>query len=236
MKITLLTGQIYDISEAVGMNIKVIPSRSGRKISLRIDAKERIPVLSVPRFCSRKRAISFVNENMDWLIENLSKIPPQKKFSDGMRFLLFGEEVIIKHSPQQKRGTWLENNVLYVSGSAEFLHRRVRDYIKKTAAAKFYAQSAELAAKIGQKLSGVSIKDTKSRWGSCSTLHHINYSWRIALAPRSVIDYLIAHEVAHLKHQNHSSAFWNCVAELNADWQSGYSWLKQNGKTLYKYD
>lgn len=236
MKITLLTGRIYDISEAVGMNIKVVPSRVSGKISLRIDHKERVPVLSVPRFCSRKRAINFVNEHMDWLIENLSKLPPIKKFSNDLSFSLFGHKVTICHCPEKRCGTQLDGNVLYVSGSAEFLHRRVKDYIKKAAAQKFYEQSVALAAKIGKKISGVSIKDTKSRWGSCSTLRHINYSWRIALAPQEVIDYLLAHEVAHLKYQNHSADFWQCVAELNPNWQSGHDWLKNNGKLLYEFE
>ncbi len=236
MKITLLTGRIFDISEAVGMNIKVVPARTSWKISLRIDHKERIPVLSVPRFCSRKRAINFVQEHMDWLIENLSKLPPIKRFTDGLTFSLLGQEVTICHCPEQRCGTRLDGNILYVSGSQEFLHRRVRDYIKKAAEKEFYECSAMLASKIGQKVNGVSIKDTKSRWGSCSTLQHINYSWRIALAPREVIDYLLAHEVAHLKHQDHSVAFWGCVAELNPNWQSGHDWLKKNGRTLYEFE
>lgn len=236
MKITLLTGRIFDISEAVGMNIKVVPARTSWKISLRIDYKEHIPVLSVPRFCSRKRAINFVQEHMDWLIENLSNLPPVKRFTNGLTFSLLGYDVTICHCPEQRCGTYLNGNILCVSGSEEFLHRRVRDYIKKTAEKEFYECSVTLASKIGQKVNGVSIKDTKSRWGSCSTLQHINYSWRIALAPREVIDYLLAHEVAHLKYQNHSAAFWACVAVLNPNWQSGHDWLKKNGKSLYEFE
>ena len=83
MKITLLTGKTFDISEAVGMDIKIITSRMGRKLSLHIDAKERRPVLSVPRFCSRKQAIKFVNENMDWIINNLGRLPAVQYFADG---------------------------------------------------------------------------------------------------------------------------------------------------------
>ncbi len=235
MKITLLTGKTFDISQEIGMDIKVVISRSSRKLVLRIDSKERIPVLSVPRFCSRKRAINFVNENMGWLLKTLNKLPEQKKFSNGETISLFGEQVIIKHQPQLKGGVWLENGVLSVSGGVEFLHRRVKDYIKKRAADEFYILSRDLAQKIGCHLNGVSIKDTKSRWGSCSSLQHINYSWRIALAPRFVINYLMAHEVAHLKHADHSHAFWKCVAELEPNWRQGNDWLKSYGKDLYIY-
>ncbi len=234
MKITLLTGRTFDISEAVGMDIKVVNARGG-KLLLKIDSKERRPVLSVPRFCSRKRAIAFVNDNMEWIIKNLQKLPELKYFSAGETILLFGVNVCVRHCPERRGGVWLEGSELCVSGGAEFLHRRVKDYIKARAQKEFYAASKALAARIGCELKGISIKDTKSRWGSCSTLKHINYSWRIALAPQNVINYLLAHEVAHLKHPDHSPAFWRCVAELEPTWESGRAWLKNHGKELYTY-
>lgn len=235
MKITLLTGKIFDISEAVGREIKVVMVAGSRRLSIRIDHKERVPVLNVPKYCSRRRAIAFVRENEDWIEENLQKLPPVKVFKNGESVLLFGETVQICHQPQSRRGVWLENGVLGVSGGEEFLHRRVKDYIKKRAAEEFYIKSQQLAQTLGRRLNGVSIKDTKSRWGSCSSLHNINYSWRIALAPQCVIDYLLAHEVAHLKHADHSADFWACVAELNPDWQRGHNWLQKHGRELYAY-
>ena len=235
MKITLLTGKTFDISEAFDFDIKIVQSAMSRKLTLRIDAKEHIPVLSIPKYCSRKRAVAFVNENMDWIINSLGKLPQMKQFTAGDSFLLFGQKVTIRHNADARRGVWLDNDVLNVSGSAEFLHRRVRDYIKQRAADEFYKISADYAKQLGEKLSGVSIKDTKSRWGSCSVLHHINYSWRIALAPDYVIYYLMAHEVSHLKHPNHSPRFWECVNDLYPDWKQGHDWLKKHGKSLYSY-
>ena len=235
MKITLLTGKTFDIAEAVGMDIKVVQSRSSRKLTLKIDEKERVPVLSVPRFCSRKQAINFVNEHTEWIINALNKLPEIKYFADKTAFSLFGQNVTIEHRPDARRGVWIEENMLCVSGEAEFIHRRVKDYIKKRAGEEFYTRSKELANKLGCKLNGVSIKDTTSRWGSCSSLQHINYSWRIALAPDFVIDYLMAHEVSHLKHPDHSDEFWACVATLCPEWSRGRIWLKRYGKTLYAY-
>lgn len=235
MKITLLTGKTFDISEAVGMDIKVVPSRSGRKLTLKIDEKERVPILSVPRFCSKKQAVEFVNEHLDWIVKSLNKLPEVKYFADGVSFSLLGQIVTIEHHPEARRGVWLDGNKLCVSGAAEFIHRRVKDYIKKRAQEEFYTRSHQLAGKIQCRLIGISIKDTFSRWGSCSSLKHINYSWRIALAPDFVINYLIAHEVSHLKHQNHSADFWQCVALLCPEWSRGRIWLKRYGKTLYAY-
>lgn len=235
MKITLLTGKTFDISEEVGMDIKVIRSDKSGKLILRIDSKERIPVLSVPRFCSQRRAVKFVNDNMDWILQSLAKLPEIKNFCDGDTISLFGQSVTISHRPQEKGGVWLENGLLCVSGDSQFLHRRIRDYIRRRAADEFYLRSKKLAEQIGCKLNGVVIKDTKSRWGSCSSLNNINYSWRIALAPDFVINYLMAHEVSHLKHRDHSDSFWKCVANLCPEWSKGNSWLRRNGKTLYAY-
>lgn len=236
MKITLLTGKIYDIKDELGIDIEVIPSRSFSRLVLRIDTKKRIPVLSVPRFCSRRKAVNFVNEHMGWIMTSLAKIPKLKKFEDGDNLLLFGKPVKISHQADARCGVRLDGNILIVSGSNEFLHRRVKDYIKKEAKKIFYEKSQELAQKLDKKIIGVSIKDTKSRWGSCSSLNHINYNWRISLAPDYVITYLLAHEVAHLQHQNHSEAFWNCVNFLDSDWKKGHDWLKKNGKSLYYYE
>jgi hypothetical protein len=235
MKITLLTGKTFDIRQALGIDLKIVQSSVSRKLVLRIDGKERIPILSIPKYCTRKKAIDFVHENMDWIVENLQKLPEQHLFTDGEEISLFGKKVKISHQPAARCGVMLENNTLIVSGNAEFLHRRVRDYIHKLAAEEFYIRSKKLAAELGCRLNGVCIKDAKTRWGSCSTLGNINYSWRIALAPDFVIDYLVAHEVSHLKHNNHSAAFWQCVASLDSDWKKGRNWLKENGKILYAY-
>lgn len=235
MKITLLTGKTFDIKEAIGMDIKVIHSQKVGKLILKIDTKERIPVLSVPRFCSQRRAVKFVNENMDWILKSLANLPEIKKFSDGETISLFGKQLKITHRPQERGGVWQEDNLLCVSGAPEFMHRRIRDYIRRQAKDEFYIRSKKLAQQLKCRINDVVIKDTKSRWGSCSSLNNINYSWRIALAPDYVIDYLMAHEVAHLKHQDHSDAFWATVAKLCPEWSRGNSWLRRFGKTLYAY-
>ncbi len=235
MKITLLTGKIFDIKEAIGIDIKIVQSKTSSKLILKIDAKERIPVLSIPKYCTRKRAINFINENMDWIIESLKKLPKIKYFEDKEKISLFGKLYTIIHKKEAKCGVMEEKDCLIVSGGKEFLHRRVKDYIKRKAETEFFNISSDLANRIGCKINSVCIKDTKSRWGSCSTLNNINYSWRIALAPDFVIKYLIAHEVAHLKHPDHSVDFWNCVEFLYNDWKKGHKWLQDNGKNLYVY-
>ncbi|MDD6881420.1 MAG: SprT family zinc-dependent metalloprotease [Firmicutes bacterium] len=236
MKITLLTGKTYNIQEAFDFPLKVIRSSRAKRLTLRIDNKERLPVLSLPPRCTQKQAVAFVNLHHDWIIDSLSKLPQTKKFCSGQSISLFGKPVTICHAPEKRCGARQEEGILYVSGSSEFTHRRVKDFIKKEAQAQFYKLSRQLAKKIGCQVNDVVIKDTKSRWGSCSSLNNINYNWRLALAPQSVINYIVAHEVSHLAHQNHSAAFWQCVANLCPDYEIGQNWLREHGKELYVFE
>lgn len=236
MKITLLTGKIYNIQEAFDFPLKVTKSPRAKRLTLRIDSKERIPILSLPPRCTQKQAIKFVTEHQEWIIESLNNLPKSQKFTSGQNITLFGKNILICHAPEKRWGARIEQGVLYVSGESEFTHRRVKDFIKKEAQKIFLKLSQKLAAKINRKVNDVVIKDTKSRWGSCSSLNNINYNWRLALAPRYVIDYIVAHEVSHLAHQDHSAAFWQCVADLCPDYLSGQEWLKQHGKELYVFE
>lgn len=235
MRITLLTGKTFDIAKELGFEIKVIKSTHAKRLTLRIDSKERIPVLSLPPRCSGAKAVDFVNEHLDWIEKTLAKIPQAENFAEGETISLMGKEYTITHVPSARRGVYIEENKICISGDKNFLHRRLKDYIKKTAQKEFLKTSQEKAARIGCHVNSVSIKDTKSRWGSCSTLDNINYNWRVALAPDFVIEYLIAHEVAHLKHQDHSKSFWQCVKNLYPRSSEGRLWLKTRGKELYRY-
>lgn len=236
MKITLLTGKTYDIEAEVGFPLKVIKSPRAKRLTLRIDQQERIPVLTIPNRCSAKRAIDFVSGYQGWIEQSLSKLPESRHFTDGTTISFFGRTLTICHLPQKRCGVLEEDGKLYVSGEREFLHRRVKDYLKKQAQAELWTLSSQQANRLGCPLKDVTIKDTKSRWGSCSSLHNINYNWRISLAPQCVISYMVAHEVSHLKHQDHSGTFWKCVKELYPQAEEGKSWLSHHGKELYLYE
>lgn len=236
MKITLLTGKTFDIQAALNMDIKIIKSPKAKRLTLRIDAKERLPILTIPSRCSAKRAVEFVEMHRAWLEENLQKIPAIKHFENGEKISLMGKEYTINHCPQKRCGVMIEEDNIVVSGSKEFLHRRICDFIKKKAQEQLLKKSQTLANKIGCHVNHVSIKDTKSRWGSCSSLENINYNWRICMAPKYVINYLVAHEVSHLLHQDHSREFWQCVKKLCPDAAKGRLWLKNYGKELYRYE
>ena len=236
MKITLLTGKIYNIQEAFDFPLKVIKSPRAKRLTLRIDSKDHLAMLSIPPRCTQKQAISFVQQHQEWIIDSLQKLPQTQRFTSGLKISLFGKDITIQHAPEKRWGARIENGILYVSGSSEFTHRRVKDFIKKQAQKTFLSLSQKLAKKINCQVNDVVIKDTKSRWGSCSSLNNINYNWRLALAPQEVIDYIVAHEVSHLAHQDHSEEFWACVAKLCPNYQKGQNWLKNHGKELYIFE
>ena len=235
MKITLLTGKTFDIAKEAGFPIEVVVSNRARMLGLRIDAKKRVPVLTMPKYCSKKQALNFVIKQKQWIDEHLQKLPMRKPFEEGEKICFNGQELVLKHCENLRAGVQIENGYLLVSGEKAFFARRVRDFIKQQAQKILYQMSIEKAAKLQCKINRVIIKDTKSRWGSCSSLNNINYNWRIMMAPPQVIDYLTAHEVAHLRHQNHSEEFWKCVDFLAEDVAYGRRWLKKNAETLNRY-
>ena len=234
MKITLLTGKTFDLQNAFDFPLTVKSSLKIKRLNLRIDHKTRSAVLSMPKWCNKKTAFDFVSAHLSWIEEKLASLLALKNFEDGQKLCLFGKPLTICHRPDfgapQRVG-----DTLFVGGQKAFLHRRIKDYIKREAKKEFLSRSQLLAQKLGCTLKGVSIKDTKSRWGSCSSRQHINYSWRIALAPTETIDYLMAHETAHLKNPNHSKVFWETVQSLCTDFTKGKTWLETNANQLYEY-
>ena len=234
MKITLLTGQTFDFSSYFGFEIKVVRSGKAKRLTLRIDEKNKCPVVTLPKYCSKKQALEFLQNNQDWMVNMLARLPSEKKFSNGEEFCFWGEKYVVLHEVGYK-GAKFENGFLKIGGDKTFLHRRVCDFIKEKALKKLAEETVKKAKNIGCKVCGVAIKDTKSRWGSCSSLGNINYNWRIVLAPKFVIEYLICHEVCHLKHQNHSKDFWQELENMCKNFEDGRHWLKIKGKELYKY-
>lgn len=234
MKITLLNGPTFDFQSYCGFALKVVYSSRAKRLSLRIDEKQHLPVLTIPKRCSIKKTKEFLDVNHDWVVNMMARIPQATKFADGEKISFFGKNYTIKHSPQNHI-TEFSDAILKVSGDNEFIHRRVCDYLKTQTLQILSKKTVQIASQISQRVKSVTIKDTRSRWGSCTTSGHISYNWRICMAPSEVIDYLVCHEVSHLKHPDHSASFWQCVASLCPEYKETRHWLKTHGKSLYKY-
>ena len=209
------------------LKIKVKRVKRSHSMRLRIGQNGE-PVLTLPFWIPKKAGLLWAEKQQNWIKKN-SFTP--NFFHEGQKISFLGKEVIIQHLPDRGR-THLENDVLWVAGDLEFLPRRVSDFIKREFLPYLAKHISEKEALINVKHTHLTIRDTSSRWGSCSSNGTLSFCWRLAMAPEFVIDYMIAHEVAHLKHMDHSSAFWKTVAELTPHTYQAQKWLKQQGSSL----
>lgn len=213
--------------------VKMRRNAQAKRIVLRLSRDGGEVRLTLPRRCSQKKALAFANTQQEWIRRQLAKKPKRVAFVPGMRLPVLGNEWQFHH--HEAHLTKQESDQVYIGGDREFFERRVTDFIKKQAREHFSAIAQEMAQMLGVTLAGLRLRDTSSRWGSCSKDRRINLSWRLALAPSEVAHYVIAHEVAHLKHFDHSPAFWAVVEQLHPHWQKERQWLHEHGATLHAY-
>ena len=216
------------------IQIEVIRKKGKKTLSLKINPKSGNPELSIPYLCPLIFAKSFVKEHLIWLKKHIQTTPQKQFFTDKMQLSLLGQNLTIIHS-DQFCATHIKGDQLIVGGNTEHLHRRVKDFIKKQAYDYIRSKADEISIKSGKKISKVTLRDTSSRWGSCSSNGCLSFCWRLALAPIFVIDYVIIHEVAHLTHMNHSNDFWLHLKELGGQSRTAKKWLKENASYLHSF-
>ena len=209
------------------------------RYTLRIHSVTREVVLTMPPRGSVRQASAFAHKHGAWIAARLAKLPDATPFAHDTLLPLRGVDHRIAHR-QGARGTvWIESSggepLLCVAGAEPHIPRRVRDYLKRQAKADLETASRLAAAALGVAIKRVSVRDQSSRWGSCSTTGVLSYSWRLILAPPFVLDYLAAHEVAHLVEMNHSPAFWRLVERICPSMDRAKAWLDAYGTGLHRY-
>jgi len=213
--------------------------RQARRYTLRIRAADHAVVLTMPLRGSVKEARAFAERNGGWIAARLKRLPQPIPFADGIELPLRDVPHRIAHRAGARGTVWVEAAgvmpLLCVAGNAEHLARRVRDFLKREAKRDLEAASRRYAAVLGVTVKRVSMRDQSSRWGSCTAAGVLSYSWRLILAPPHVLDYLAAHEVAHLVEMNHSRKFWRVVAGICPEWQRAKGWLNAHGAALHRY-
>jgi predicted metal-dependent hydrolase len=214
--------------------------RQARRYTLRIHAVTREVVLTMPPRGSLKEARAFAQKHGGWIAARLMRLPDAAPFAHGTVLPLRGLDHRIVHRREQRGTVWVENGaagerLLCVAGAAPHLPRRVADFLKREAKAELERASRQAAAALGVAVRRVSIRDQSSRWGSCSTTGVLSYSWRLILAPPFVLDYLAAHEVAHLVEMNHSRRFWRLVEKICPEVGRAKAWLDAHGADLHRY-
>ena len=220
--------------------LKVVENVRATRLTLRIDAGGKGLRVTIPPGVSTREVTRFLDRHEDWLEQRLAKVPDRPQVRPGIKIPLRGVPHLIVHEPGT-RGTVSVGEVdgapaLIVHGDRRHLPRRVADFLKKEAKAEIGALVAKHTETVGRKAKAIRFKDTTSRWGSCTSDGTLAFSWRIMMAPRPVIDYLVAHEVAHLKEMNHGPKFWKLCKQLCPDTDRRKAWLKRNGGALQAID
>ena len=209
-------------------------SQRARRISLRIDPRGGVVVVTLPPRAGRAAGMALLADHADWVADRLAALPGAVTFADGATVPLDGTPHPIRHVPGGRGGAWLTEGTIRVSGEAVFLSRRVGDFLREEARRRLALRVAAAAEAAGLTPRRVTVKDTRTRWGSCSSAGNLCFSWRLIFAPEDVIAYVVAHEVAHLVHMNHGKRFWRLVERLAPGAERQRLWLNRNRARLLR--
>ena len=216
--------------------VRVSTHPRARRMALRIDPQGEAVDLVLPPRGSLPRALEFFEANRRWLERRLAALPPRTEFAEGALVPLMGVPHRIRHvATSNGRGAvWIEHGEILVTGDKAYLARRVRDHLRERAQRELLARARRLAEAIERKVVRVTVRDTRTRWGSCSASGNLCFSWRLVFAPEDVLDYVVAHEVSHLVHMNHGKRFWRLVERLCPGAERHRSWLNRNRAQLLR--
>ncbi|MBI2717955.1 MAG: M48 family metallopeptidase [Rhizobiales bacterium] len=207
-----------------------------RRLVLRLSSDGTAALVTVPKGVSRNQALDFVRRSEIWLAEHLGQRGETIRLAPGQVIPLRGLDHEIRHVAS-RRGTVVADpgaSLIHVAGSPEHVARRLLDWLKTAARAELSRASRKYAEAMQVKYRRLSIRDQRSRWGSCSASGDLSYSWRLILAPAYVLDYVAAHEVAHLRHLNHGPAFWRMVLTHCPEASRAKKWLKLHGQSVHR--
>jgi hypothetical protein len=225
--------------ETISLGGRVIPllvrrNRSARRIVLRIDVEAGGVALTLPGRTALAEGLALAHERADWVLRCLDKLPARLPFADGTVLPLLGTDITIRHAPGTKHGVVHTDSELIVSGAPEHLARRVADWLKREARREIANRAHPMASRIGRTIAGLAVRDTRSRWGSCTPDGKLSFCWRLILTPDWILDYVVAHEVAHLAHLNHGPKFWATVAALGVNPGQARAWLDVHAERLQR--
>ena len=209
-------------------------SARARRISLRIDPCGGGVIVTLPLRAGHRAGMALLMDHVDWVADRLAALPNAVRLADGALVPICGVPHRICHLPHARGGAWTQDGELHVTGRPEFLARRVKDLLRSEARRRLGALAAAKAELAGLQVRRLTVKDTRSRWGSCANDGSLAFSWRLVMAPEFVQDYVAAHEVAHLRHMNHGKRFWALVDKLTPHTETAIPWLRKEGARLLR--
>lgn len=219
--------------QTVHVRFEVNPK--ARRLILRLDERNREAVAVAPSKRKIGEAAEFARDRLDWIAEHLQALPEHLVLQDGAVFKLRGEDCQISLVGTGRLAQLVEGEpqILSIPGLQETAGRRAERFLKKIAKEDLTDAVIRYCDQLNVAARRVAVKDTRSRWGSCTSDGRLAFSWRLIMAPPEVLEYVAAHECAHLLEMNHSKAFWAHVATCRPAWKKERAWLRKHGRDLH---
>jgi predicted metal-dependent hydrolase len=217
------------------LEVRVRLNPRARRMIVKVNPATGEISVTAPTRRGLSAALDFARGERDWIAGQLAKVRGPVALSTGAMIPFQGALHEIRAALRGPSPVWAENSVIWVRGDAAHAPRRVLDFLKREARKAFEARVLDHAGRLNVKPSRITVRDTASRWGSCSSTRALSFSWRLILAPEFVLDYVVAHEVAHLREMNHGPRFWAHVKSIAPDLDAAQTWLKTNGRDLQRY-
>ncbi|WP_246026749.1 M48 family metallopeptidase [Paracoccus luteus] len=227
-----MDGQGTDVVVAAGIAVAVRRSARARRITLRVSRADHAVTLTLPARLPQAEGLAFLRAREGWLRRALDALPPPALVVAGAIVPVGGEGLAV--TPAAVRAPRVAAGALLVP-SGRPPGASVEAFLKHSARADLARACDRHAAALGRRFTAITLRDTRSRWGSCTHDGRLMFSWRLAMAPAAVLDYVAAHEVAHLAHMDHSPAFWAAVGRLMPDYAERRAWLRQHGGGLQSW-
>ncbi len=206
-------------------------SSRAKRLSLRVSRLDGRVTLTLPQRAADREGIRFLHAKEAWLRAHLDQLAPVQQVAIGEQIMVRGNLVPIVQGAGKRLSIF--DDRIEVPGPQD-VGLKIKAQLRQMARNALAGASDRYAAELGQSYTRLSIRDTRSRWGSCSSQGVLMYSWRLIMAPPTVLEYVAAHEVAHLVEMNHSDAFWAVVTSIRPSYQTERQWLRSNGDTLHR--
>lgn len=226
---------VLTLPDGSEIDVLVRRSRRARWILLQVGNLDGAVELVLPETAEMSEGWEFIRSRTHWVQKRLDRVRRPIPFTDGVEVPLLGRPIRIRRIDGRTAPIRFQDNELLVTVPLERLAPRVMRWMRDRAAREIRWRVTEKSAALGKTCRRVTIRDQQTRWGSCSASGSLNFSWRLVMAPEAVLDYVVAHEVAHLAEMNHGRRFWAHVATLCEDPNSARAWLRRNAMELHRY-
>jgi predicted metal-dependent hydrolase len=214
-------------------------SRRARRISLKIDAEKGLRVIIPSQ--TQVDVENILYEKQAWIQKHLARFAPRRQYISGETLPLYGIDSLLQvtASPETRRVSVSHKNEVFLvkipaalkpAARRETVRSTLENWYRREANQHIPQETAQIARQLGFSYQAITIRGQKTRWGSCSSRGNLNFNWRLIMAPHSAIEYVIIHELCHLKVPNHSDQFWSLVAQYCPDYPTYVNWLRKHAQ------